>query len=136
MEIHFWVITNVIILILSQRSFSTTSCLLCCSQRTTKVGWCSRCMRHDFFDIYDEYRLTNVSVNFSYLYEEWKRRNSIYFPPVDPPLVLARPSASPGLVACCSFFGRDWDTAGHFCRVVLVPLSHKLVVRDRFFERG
>ena len=60
-------------------------------------------MRHDFFDIYDEYRLTNVSVNFSYLYEEWKRRNNIYLPPLDPPLVLARPSASPGLVACCSF---------------------------------
>ena len=34
-------------------------------------------MRHDFFDIYDEYRLINASVNFSYLYEEWKRRNNI-----------------------------------------------------------
>ena len=60
-------------------------------------------MRHDFFDIYDEYRLSNASVNFSVLYEEWKRRNNIYFPPVDPPLVLARPSSQPGLVACCSF---------------------------------
>ena len=56
-----------------------------------------------FFDIYDEYRLINVSVNFSYLYEEWKRRNNIYLPPPSPPLVLARPATSPGLAACCSF---------------------------------
>ena len=60
-------------------------------------------MRHDFFDIYDEYRLINVSVNFSHLYEEWKRRNNIYLPPPSPPLVLARPATSPGLAACCSF---------------------------------
>ena len=93
-------------------------------------------MRHDFFDIYDEYRLTNVSVNFSYLYEEWKQRNNIHIPPLDPPLVLARPSASPGRVACCSFSDGTGILPAIFCRVVLVPLLHTLVAQDRVAERG
>ena len=60
-------------------------------------------MPHDFFDIYDEYRQSNVSVNFSTLYEEWKQRNHIYLPPVASHLVVVREAPRFGSLECCSF---------------------------------
>ena len=47
-------------------------------------------MPHDFFEIYDEFQQQNVSVNFSFIYEEWKRRNHIQFVPSPPPLSQVR----------------------------------------------
>ena len=99
-------------------------------------------MPHDFFDIYDEYRQSNVTANFSVLYEEWKRRNHTYFPPVYlfPSGVFpsrCRSADTPArIVRVLLAFGRDRDLASNFCRVVRLPLVYTLVVRHRVFERG
>ena len=61
-------------------------------------------MPYDFFDIYDEFRQSNVPANFSVLYEEWKRRNHIYFPSVAPPLVVVREAPRFGSLECCSLY--------------------------------
>ena len=47
-------------------------------------------MPHDFFEIYDEFQQQDVSVNFSSIYEEWKRRTHIRFVPSPPPLSQVR----------------------------------------------
>ena len=65
-------------------------------------------MPYDFFDLYDEHRQLDVSVNFSFIYEEWKRRNHIYLSPVALPPVVVRHVPPFGSAECCLF----WDGAG------------------------
>ena len=66
---------------------------------------------HSFEDIYFEYRQLNVTVNFSFIYEEWKLRNHIHLPSVPlvaPTPVTVRHAPRFGSIECCSV----WDGSG------------------------
>ena len=63
---------------------------------------------HSFEDIYFEYRQLNITVNFSFIYEEWKLRNHIHLPSVAPTPVSVRHAPRYGSIECCSV----WDGSG------------------------
>ena len=72
---------------------------------------CCMSYAHSFEDIYFEYRRLNVTVNFSFIYEEWKLRNHIHLPSVPlvaPTPVTVRHAPRYGSVECCSV----WDGSG------------------------